>query len=270
MKRLILLSGLTVSILTTSCVSKKKYTALQDKYQTSQSALYKANSELDQINARVENYYAKINSLQEENSRKLELTGEGTVMSEKSKEAMRETLKKVDPAKLAEAKTLSDSIDLAVAYNLQQSFGGEDSGIDVNVDRTIVEITVSDDLMFKSSSYWVNPKAYDLLEKIANVAKSEPAMEVLIEGHTDNRTFVKGSYIQDNWDLSARRAASVARILQDKFDVNGKQLIISGRSSYKPIADNATKAGRQENRRTRIIILPNLDKFLAMLDSSNA
>ncbi len=278
MKRLTLPAIALMAILVTSCVSKKKYTALSEKYQNSQAELYQTRTEkeacetkLAKIEDRVSDYYAKINSLQQENKEKLEMTGEGAVVSQNAKEAMRETLKNVDPAKLAQAQTLGDSLDLAVSYNLQQSFSGDSTdGIQVHVENTIVEITISDDLLFRSSSYRVNRDAYDFLERIAQVVKSEPAMEVMVEGHTDSRTFVKGSYIKDNWGLSVRRAVSVVRILQNKFGIDGEQLIASGRSSYHPIASNDTAEGRQQNRRTRIIILPNLDKFLALLDSSQA
>ena len=275
MKRLILLSGVSLLIFTTSCVSKKKYTEMEDKYENSQSELYKSNAKLDEIEQQVDNYYAKISSLQDENQGliedsegKLDLTENGMVASEKSKKAMRETLKNVDPDKLAEAETLSDSMDLAVSYNLKKSLGDDeesDEDLNINVDRTIVEITISDNLMFKSGSYRVNPKAYDLLSKIAELTKSEPAIDVLVEGHTDSQTLIEGSYIEDNWDLSLRRSASVVRILQDKYGVEGKQLIASGRSSFMPVADNESVDGREKNRRTRIIILPNLDKFLALL-----
>lgn len=273
MKRVFLLTGISLVILASSCVSKKKFTALEDKYENSQSELYKRNAEneeyrnkLDQIESKVSDYYARISELQDENAKKLELTDDGAVISENAKKSMRETLKKVDPEKLAGAKTLNDSIDLAVSYNLQQSLGGGEEGIDVNVERTVVEITVSDNLLFRSGSYWVSQKAYNLLEKIAKVAKSESAMEVLVEGHTDSQKLIEESYIEDNWDLSLRRSASVVRILQDKYGVDGEQLIASGRSSYKPVADNDSAEGRGKNRRTRIIILPNLDKFLAMLE----
>lgn len=275
MKRAILVSSLAATVLLSSCVSKKKYTELEDKYEDSQSQLYKSNAELDEINQKVDNYYAKINSLQDENENliqesdgKVEITEDGMAVSEKSKRSMREALKNVDEDKLAEAETLSDSMDLAMSYKLGKSFGDdeEDDDVDVHVDRTVVEITISDNLLFKSGSYYVNPQSHNLLGKIANVVKSEPSMEVLVEGHTDSQTLVKESYIEDNWDLSVRRSTSVVRLLQDKFDVEGKQLIASGRSSFKPLSDNDTAEGRQKNRRTRIIILPNLDKFLAMME----
>ncbi len=275
MKKVMMLSAVSLSLLLGSCVSKKKYTELENQLDNTQSELMKTRVDKEdceekyaQVQERVSNYYAKINSLQEENDNKLEMVDNIAAMSTKSKEAMRKTLAKVDPEKLKDAKTLSDSIDVAVSYNLTKSLNeGEDDGIDINVEETVVQITISDELLFKSGSYWVNPKANKLLEKIAKVVKSEPSMEVLVEGHTDDQTIVEDSYLEDNWDLSVRRATSIVRVLQDKYGVEGKQLIASGRSSYMPLDDNETAEGREKNRRTRILILPNLDKFLAMLES---
>ncbi|MDN6281080.1 MAG: OmpA family protein [Psychroflexus sp.] len=275
MKKVFLFTALSASILASSCVSKKKYGALESELDNTKSELMKTRVEKDEYEAkyekvqkRVSNYYAKINSLQKENNRKLEMAGDLAPVSNDSKEAMRKTLKNVNPERLAGAKTLSDSLNLAVSYNLKQSLSdGNDEDIDIDVDQTVVQITISDKLLFKSGSYWVNSKANKLLGRIAEVVKSEPAMEVLIEGHTDTQTLKKESYIEDNWDLSVRRATSIVRVLQDKYDVNGNQLIAAGRSSFNPVADNDSADGRAKNRRTRIIILPNLDKFLAMLES---
>ncbi|MGO1751761.1 MAG: OmpA/MotB family protein [Psychroflexus sp.] len=275
MKKVLLLTTMSITVLASSCVSKKKYTALESELDNTKSELMKTRVEKDEYEAkyekvqkRVSNYYAKINSLQKENNRKLEMAGDLAPVSNNSKEAMRRTLKNVDPEKLAGAKTLSDSLNLAVSHNLKESLSdGNDEDIDIDVDQTVVQITISDKLLFKSGSYWVNSKANKLLGRIAEVVKSEPAMEVLVEGHTDAQTLKKESYIQDNWDLSVRRATSIVRLMQDKYGVDGGQLIAAGRSSFKPVADNDSADGRAKNRRTRIIILPNLDKFLAMLES---
>lgn len=275
MKRLFLSSGLALTVLLSSCVSKKKYTELEDELEDTESQLYKKNEEnesnkdkLNKIQSKVDDYYAKINDLKEENAEKLEVTEEGNAVSKNAKKSMRETLKNVDSDKLAEAQTLNDSMDLAVSYNLMKSLGAgeDDEDIDVNVDRTVVEIKISDNLLFRSGSYMVNPNSYGLLSRIADLAKSESSVEALVEGHADAQTVVDSSYIEDNWDLSVRRSTAVVRLLQNKYDVDGEQLIASGRSSYKPVADNDTAEGRQKNRRTRIVILPNLDKFLAMLE----
>jgi chemotaxis protein MotB len=120
--------------------------------------------------------------------------------------------------------------------------------------------------LFNTASYKVSNKADKILKKIAEVIKSEPSMEVMIEGHTDART-INTPMVTDNWDLSVKRATSIVRELQKQYDVNPTQLIAAGRSSYLPLAENDSKENMAKNRRTKIVILPNLDKFFALLDS---
>lgn len=276
MKRTIAVTVLAASMLT-SCVSKKKYTELETNYNNTRSELQQAQveneeleSKLSAIEERVTDYNAKINSLRDENDQKLEMN-ELTAMSNVNKQQMRETLTKVDPAALAEAETLEDSINLAVSYNLEQEISdGPSDDIEITVDETVVMINVSDELLFRSGSARVSRDAYPLLEKLAEVINSEPSMEVMVEGHTDDRTVVEDSYLIDNWDLSVRRATAIVRLLQDRFDVAPEKLIAAGRSSYHPLVENDSPENRAKNRRTRIVILPNLDKFLALLDSENS
>lgn len=275
MKRIFLVTLMAATTLI-SCVSKKKYVALEEDYNTTRSSLQQTQVEkeelerrLNAIEERVSDYNAKINSLTEENEEKLELN-ELTAMSEVNKRNMRETLRNVDATELAEAETLEDSINLAVAYNLEQTIsGGASEDVDISVDKTVVMINVSDKLLFKSGSHRVSRDAYPLLEKLAQVINSEPAMEVMVEGHTDSQTVVENSYLVDNWDLSVRRATAIVRLLQERFDVAPEKLIAAGRSSYKPLAENDTKENRAKNRRTRIVIIPNLDKFLALLQADD-
>lgn len=275
MKRILTVTVLAASMLT-SCVSKKKYVALEEDYNQTRSSLQKTQVEKEEleeklgaIEARVSDYNAKINSLKDENDQKLEMN-ELTAMSNENKRKMRETLKKVDPAELAKAETLEDSINLAVSYNLKnQISGGATEDVDITVDKTVVMINVSDKLLFRSGSHRVSRDAYPLLEKLAEVINSEPSMEVMVEGHTDSQTMVENSYLIDNWDLSVRRSTAIVRLLQDRFDVAPEKLIAAGRSSFKPLAPNDTAENRAKNRRTRIVILPNLDKFLALLDAEN-
>ncbi|MBZ9629893.1 OmpA family protein [Salegentibacter sp. LM13S] len=274
MKRTITVTVLAATMLS-SCVSKKKYVALEEELSDTQSTLQKTQVEKEEIEEkfarieeRVADYNSKINSLREENDSKMEMN-DLTVMSNNNKDKMRATIAKMDPEKVAQAKTLEDSINLAVSHNLKSNIseGSDDADIDITVDETVVMINVSDKLLFGSGSYRVSNNAQPLLKKLAEVINSEPAMEVMIEGHTDDRTMVEGSYIQDNWDLSVRRATSIVRLLQDKYDVAPEKLIAAGRSSYQPLVDNVDNDSRAKNRRTRIVIIPNLDKFFAMLES---
>lgn len=275
MKRILIVTVLSASMLT-SCVSKKKYVALEEDYNTTRSNLQQTQVEkeelerrLNAIEERVSDYNAKINSLTEENEQKLELN-ELTAMSNANKRHMRETLRNVDPQKLAEAETLEDSINLAVSHNLENRISsGASEDVDITIDKTVVMINVSDKLLFKSGSHRVSRDAYPLLEKLAEVINSEPTMEVMVEGHTDSQTVVENSYLQDNWDLSVRRATAIVRLLQDRFNVAPEKLIAAGRSSYQPLADNDTAENRAKNRRTRIVIIPNLDKFLALLQADD-
>lgn len=274
MKRTVIVGLMSMAMLS-SCVSKKKYVELEDQLSNTQSNLQRTTMEKEEaerklgaIEARVADYNAKINTLQAANDEQLEMN-DLTAMSRNNKQKMRETLRNVDPAELAEARTLEDSINLAVSYNLKQSIS-EDSqseDIEITVDKTVVMINVSDKLLFNSGSYRVSKQAQPLLQKLAEVINSEPSMEVMVEGHTDSQTMVPGSHLQDNWDLSVRRATSIVRLLQDKYDVAPEKLIAAGRSSYAPLVENDSKENMAKNRRTRIVILPNLDKFLALLDS---
>lgn len=284
MKNLIALTLLSGTVLLTSCVSKKKYVELENQYNNTRSTLTKTQLEKEEIEAkyakieeRVASYNAKINSLTQENvdleSNSLRNYG-NVVLSNKDKEQMKAALANVDQTELAEAKTLQDSMNLIVSYNLKKNLDnnliaeGQEDDIEINIDETVVMITISDKLLFNSGSYRVNPKANNLLQRLAEVINSEPAMEVLIEGHTDARTVKPGAHIKDNWELSVERSTAVIRKLQDEFGVAPEKLIAAGRSSYAPISDNDTEEGRSKNRRTRIVILPNLDKFLALLSAN--
>lgn len=275
MKRLSLVTLLSVALLT-SCVSKKKYVALEDNLSQTQSSLQKTQVEKEEleaqmakIEARVEEYNSKINSLKEMNDSQFTSVDDVAVMSNNTKAKMRNTLKNVDPAKLAGAKTLQDSMNLAVSYKLKQSISDEGEDIDVSIDKTVVMINISDELLFNTASYNVSSKADKILKKLADVIKSEPSMEVMVEGHTDSRT-INTPMVTDNWDLSVKRATSIVRKLQKDYDVDPSQLIASGRSSYLPLVENDSKENMALNRRTKIIILPNLDKFFALLDAEGS
>ena len=265
--------GIVSIALLASCVSKKKYVALEDNLSQTTSMLTKTRVEKEEleskfakIEARVEEYNSKINSLKEINDTQYTSVDDVAVMSNNTKANMRKTLKNVDPDKLAKATTLQDSMNLAVSYKLQQTISDDNDDVNVSIDKTVVMINISDELLFNTASYKVSKKAEKVLSKLAEVIKSEPSMEVMVEGHTDART-INTPMVTDNWDLSVKRATSIVRELQKAYDVNPKQLIAAGRSSYIPLVENDSKENMAKNRRTKIVILPNLDKFFALLDS---
>jgi len=276
------ISILFLVALTFSCVSKKKYLALEHEHGEIKSELQKtqvAKEDLEtkfaKIQTRVDNYNTKIMSLKkdvgtltEDNHSKFESVANSGVISYNAKMKMRETLKNVDAGKLSQAKTLKDSMNAAVAYNLNKTIKdsnmNEDDDFAVNINETVVMISIADNMLFNSGSYRLSSKADAVLKKLAEVINSEPSLDVMVEGHTDSRT-INTSNIADNWDLSVLRSTSVVRRLQNKYNVAPDKLIASGRSSYQPIAENTSRENRSRNRRTRIIILPNIDKFFALM-----
>jgi len=280
MKKSIALTLLSGVFLFTSCVSKKKYVELENQYNDTRSTLTKTQLEKEEIETkyakiedRVASYNNKIKSLTASNDQRLQQF-ENVVISKEDKNKMKKALANVDQNQLAQARTLEDSMNLIISYNLKKNLDsnliaqGEEDDITIDIDETVVMITISDKLLFNSGSYRVNPKANNLLERLATVINSEPALEVMVEGHTDSQTVKDGSYIKDNWDLSVERSTAVIRKLQDDYGVAPEKLIAAGRSSFHPLTENDTKEGRTTNRRTRIVILPNLDKFLALLSAN--
>lgn len=276
--------ALIALVVLSSCVSKKKYVALEEKNGEIASQLQKTQVEKEdleakfaKIEARVTEYNSKINNLTEEvgvlteeNQTKFDAVGNKAVVSEKAKIEMRKTLSDVNPEVMKYYTTLEDSMNLALSLNLKQFVDttdlDESDDIAINIDQTVVMISISDKMLFNSGSYRISNKADKILKKLADVINSEPSIDVMIEGHTDSRT-ISTDKIADNWDLSVLRATSVVRKLQKDFGVAPEKLIASGRSSYQPLTENDSKDGRSRNRRTRIVILPNIDKFFALMAS---
>lgn len=136
------------------------------------------------------------------------------------------------------------------------------SPADLKMDRGFIYIDVSTKLLFNSGKNTLTKKANLTLIQIAKLINANPTIEVMVEGHTDNKLFKSGAN-KDNWDLSVLRATSVVRILESKYKVNPNRIIAAGRSEFLPIDDNKTKAGRANNRYIRIVLMPSLGQVLS-------
>lgn len=274
----IILSLSILGLIASSCVSKKKYAALETIYSDTKTSLNDIKLKFAKIDKRVQLYNDKINSLKgdnvtlaKENELKLDMINGKVAISKHGRAMMNKTLSKISPEKLATAKTLKDSINLAVSYNIVRKTLGKaefnnSEDIDIDIDQTVVMITVSEKLLFNSGSYKLKKSSLDLITKLADIIQSEPSMDVMIEGHSDtNKITNKTESVEDNWDLSAKRATSMVRLLQNKFGIDGSRLIASSRGDTMPLFPNTSRENRAKNRRIRIVILPNLNKFFALL-----
>ena len=163
-----------------------------------------------------------------------------------------------------------DSLNLALVMSLKRSLDDiNDQDVQVEVKKGVVYVSLSDKMLFKSGSYDVLPAAEVVLGKVAKVVNDHKDLDILVEGHTD-AVPISTAAIKDNWDLSALRATSVVRSLQGKYGVSPERLTAGGRSEFAPKDDNTTSVGRQQNRRTEIIITPKMDQFFNLLSGSQA
>lgn len=277
MKKLLLLVA-CFGLILTSCVSKKQFTDLEARQKTTQdllnTATVKLNSCLEERSGlRAENIglktqVASLNATKGELIKQMgdftDLTIKGAENLERSLESMRE--KDLVINKLRDAITRRDSVNLALVQSLKGVLGNlDDSDIEINVEKGVVYVSISDKLLFKSGSTSVTTRAKEVLGKVAMVVNNKPDFEFLVEGHTDSKA-INTACIKDNWDLSVLRATTIVRILQTDFGVSPSRMTAGGRGEYMPKASNETTEGRAKNRRTRIVILPKLDQFYSMIE----
>ena len=267
-----------ISIFLASCVSQKKFTELEELQQNTKNLLDSTTVQLNACNDEKEAALAQVASLTEQNKFLTEnnqdlinnignlttLSTKGAENLEKSLESMKE--KDIRIQRMQDAVTKKDSVTLALVTSLKGVLGNmSDEDIEINVEKGVVYVSISDKLLFRSGSYTVTNRAKTILGKVAKVVNDKPEIEFMVEGHTDNVP-IKMDGIEDNWDLSVKRATAVVRILENEFGVSPSRMTAAGRSYYIPVADNDTASNRAKNRRTRIVVLPKLDQFYDLIE----
>ena len=280
----VLLTGLS-SLLLFSCVSSKKYKGEIVKYEELSGNYTKLQGDLKScedakaeyarnktaLENEIENLKKQNDFIKQNNTQALKQLQDLSVISSSQAESIKKSLDNIG-AKDAYIQDLQasmarkDSLNMALVMNLKGAIGNlADEDINIKVDKGVVYIDISDKLLFTSGSYVITDRAKEVLGKVAKVLKNQPDIEFMVEGHTDNVKFAKGVLL-DNWDLSVHRATSVVRILQNQYGLNPTHIAAAGRGEYLPVAPNDTPAGRAANRRTRIVILPQLDQFFKLLE----
>lgn len=296
----LLLTGVIVASLSVSCVTKKKFVDMENKYNNVDKSLAKCSDDLSLANEQndrlkselaaaqtettstmnmvkakdnqMQDLRLQIADLQKARDQQMTQVGDLTVLTKAATDNIDKTLNQMAEkdryiSLLRDARTKTDSINLALAVNLKQTIGLDlnDTDIDIKVDKTVVMINLSDAMLYKSGSYRLTTRANEVLEKIARVIKSRPDLEVMVEGYTDD-TPISTQILQDNWDLSVKRATSVVRALQENFEVDPNRLIAAGRGEYNSMVPNTSPENKALNRRTRIILMPKLDQFYDLLN----
>lgn len=291
---------LFVGLFLTSCVAKKKLTALQSQYDKAQADLVKCGdnvqdykdklermsrlqqesetrknatlSTVQQRDQQINDLKDQVADLRQLRDKQIEQVGNLTVLSRAANDNIDKTLSQLATKDkyinlIQAARTKADSINLALAVNLKSvlSSGLDDQDVEIKVDKTVVMINISDKMLFSTGSSKISPNANAVLNKIAQIVKSRPDLEVMVEGYTDN-VAINTDCLDDNWDLSVKRATSVVRTLQQNFGIDPNKLIAAGRGEFNALTTNDSAENRAKNRRTRIILMPKIDQFYDLLN----
>lgn len=227
MKRILPITILLGGLIMTSCVSNKKYAALDTQYKDLGQLFQKTQMELTESRAKVKSledqleYERKNNAALKEAYAKLQATldqsiaqnSQGNVNISKLVDEINASNKYIQH--LVNTKNKSDSLNLVLTNNLTRSLSREElKDVDVQVLKGVVYISLSDNMLYKSGSYEISDRAGETLSKIAKIIQDYKDYEVLIEGNTDTDPISKPN-IRNNWDLSALRASSVVQALQN-------------------------------------------------------
>ncbi|MEY2868019.1 MAG: hypothetical protein RIR01_426 [Bacteroidota bacterium] len=269
MKKVVI--ALSVLGLLTSCVSKKKYAALEAKNKETQDLLNTATIKLNSCLEEKAGLAARVEGLKEHNQTLINTSKEMTILTTKGAENIEKALESIKEkdlkiTRMQDALNKKDSVTLAVVTSLKSVVGLNDEDIEINVEKGVVFISISDKMLFKTGSYNVTDRAKNVLAKVAKVVNDKPDFECMVEGHTDNVPYIGNGVLLDNWDLSVKRSTSIIRVLTNELGVKPEQLIAAGRSSYVPLVANNSAENRAKNRRTRILVLPKIDQFYDMVE----
>jgi len=277
-----------------SCVSPKKlqdaeakygqlngaYADLQGKYRDAQDAITKSKTDAERASDKTKSLQSTIDELNKQvdflksnNNVVLSQLKDMSVVTGAQAESIKRSLDNIGAKDLyiqglQSSMARKDSINMNLVMNLKGAIGDlNDGDINVKVDKGVVYVDISDKLLFKSGSFTITDKAKVVLGKVAKVLAAQPAIEFMVEGHTDSKQLISGgNLMEDNWDLSVKRATTIVRVLQDTYGIDPKRMTAAGRSEYIPLVENDTPEHRAANRRTRIVILPQLDQFFQLLE----
>lgn len=278
MNKVIFLAA-SIALLSTGCVSQKKYKELQSTKKKSdddvsrlEKAVKKCDGDVISANARIKSLEEQIEYLKKNNEQLISNVGNMTTLTQKGAENLEKSLESIKEKDtriktLQDALTKKDSVTIALVTSIKSSLGNmDDKDIEVNVDKGVVFVSIADKMLFQSGSYKVSSQAKNVLAKVATVAKSKPDFELMVEGHTDNVPVKNNDVITDNWDLSVLRSTSIVRVLTADLGIAPERIIAAGRSEYIPLVANDSPDGKARNRRTRIILLPKIDQFYKMVE----
>lgn len=299
---LLVLAGMT--LLLGSCVSKKKYAEMENLKNRAQALLRDKNDELGRMQASNDSLSMQLNDcndkvddlekqknnlmgdLEERRAQVKSLTADLATLrdnherlKEQSSSKMRDMIARLEElqadlkereARLAEVEgrlNQRDSIMNALKGRIADALlGFQKDGLTVDIRNGKVYVSLSNKLLFASGSTKIDQNGQKALRELAKVLSSQEDVDIMVEGHTDDVPVANLGAIKDNWDLSVMRSTEVVRLLVAN-GVEATRVIPAGRGEYMPVAEGKTPEARAANRRTEIVISPQLDELFDLIDN---
>lgn len=291
MKRigLVIFGTLIMAAMLSSCVSTKKYQALDGKYVKCQADSLSLANQKRQLSTELADKIKQIDALQKQIEVLMnDTTDMGYANRELKKALAKQSDEYVKLLTLSKSNTKLAKDEMANLYKELQAYkdklkqqeeamaqlrhklesallGFRDKGLSVEVRNGKVYVTLQESLLFKSGKWDVNDEGQNAIKEIAKVLETNLDIDILVEGHTDNVPFRGSGQVKDNWDLSVMRATSIVKHILENKGVNGDRLTAAGRADFDPVASNDTPEGRAKNRRTDIILSPKLDLIYELI-----
>ncbi len=266
--RIFAFSSLIFSLLLTSCGTSKKLVASRDHVDQLQKDSADTHDQLNSCTSLVKDLRGEKAtlqnqkaSLQDQNAsvhNDLNVLSSSTKLTIAEQEARLKNLQSMIQSQKDVMSKLKNSIaDALMKYKADELY--------VYIKDGNVYVSLQEKLLFKSGSAVVDPLGKSALKSLAQVINSTKDISVMIEGHTDNVP-IKTQYFKDNWDLSTARATSIVRILTNDYGFDSSRITASGKCKFKPVKPNDTAEGRSANRRTEVILSPDLNDLYKLLD----
>ncbi len=252
--------SLIFSLIITSCVSNKKFMASEAKVDKLQKENANTHSLLNDCNTQVKILTDDKTSLKNQNEL---IENNLKALSTESKMTIADQAKRLKNFQdmIQAQKDVMNKLKNSIADALMNYKTDE---LSVYIKDGNVYVSLEEKLLFKSGSDVVDPKGKEALKTLAKVLNSTTNVTVMIEGHTDNVP-IKTKQFKDNWDLSTARATSILRILTTDYGFDSNRITASGRGQFHPVKSNETAEGRASNRRTEIILSPDLNELYKLL-----
>ena len=197
---------------------------------------------------------------------------EGELLSERTRldslqNELAEKISRVEKLEVvvAENEALMNAVKEALTEALTQFEG---NGLTVEQRDGKVYVSMENKLLFKSGSWAVGPTGKQAIAQLGKVLASNPEIAILIEGHTDTDPYIGSNNLNGNWDLSAKRATEIVKLLLKNKTIKPDNLTAAGRGEYSPIASNTSSVGKAKNRRIEVVLRPKLDKITTLLESN--